>query len=246
MDLEREVKPVLDALHRGLQQQDDGRAVSQATVNAQLDREKADARTDQALGELFESGYITGPQTAHRRGPVSARLTSKGRELVGTGWPAEQQLAAKRREELTDATLGGVLPDRLQASMSESQRQAISAPLADLRAALDGERYSAAIGAAKDLTEAACKVAIERAGGTAPRNEKLQVLFKQTLAVTGVEKVEGDVGRSLAATVQRLAELRNAVGAGHGRASQPNVDGRRARLAATAAFGIALFVLAED
>lgn len=245
MDWEREVKPVLDALHRALQQQDDGGAVSQATVNAQLDREEADARTDQALGELFEVGYITGPPTAHRRGPVSARLKSKGRELVA-GWPAEQQPTAKRREELTDAALGGVLPDRLQVSMSESQRRAISVPLADLRSALDGERYSAAIGAAKDLTEAACKVAIERAGGTAPRNEKLQVLFKQTLAVTGIEKVKGDVGRSLAATVQQLAELRNAVGAGHGRASQPNVDGRRARLAATAAFGIAVFVLAED
>jgi len=138
------------------------------------------------------------------------------------------------------------LPGLLQASMTEPQRQAISVPIADMRSALDGERYSAAVGAAKDLAEAACKVAIERAGGTSPRGAKLPRLFKHTLDVTAIETAEGDVGRSLAATVQRLAELRNAVGSGHGRAAQPDVDGRRARLSATAACGIALFVLAED
>jgi hypothetical protein len=53
----------------------------------------------------------------------------------------------------------------------------------------------------------------------------------------------GDVGRSLAATVQRLAELRNIAGSGHGRAEEPTVTVRDARLAGTAACGMALFVL---
>jgi hypothetical protein len=68
-------------------------------------------------------------------------------------------------------------------------------------------------------------------------------VFKQALGVAGRDDAAGNVGRSLAATVQRLAELRNAVGSGHGRAEQPTVTGRDARLAATAACGIALFVI---
>ena len=44
----------------------------------------------------------------------------------------------------------------------------------------------------------------------------------------------------------RLAELRNAFGAGHGRAAQPDVSPAAARLAASAATGIALFMLAPE
>lgn len=152
----------------------------------------------------------------------------------------------QRREELTDSALGGGFSPQLLAALSEPQRRAVLVPLTNLRSALDDERYSSAVGAAKDLAEAACKLAIEHAGGAAPRSTDLQTLFKQTLYATGIEKVEGDVGRSLAATVQRLAELRNAAGSGHGRASQPEVTARRARLATTAACGIAVFVLAEQ
>jgi hypothetical protein len=108
---------------------------------------------------------------------------------------------------------------------------------------LDNEQFVAAVGAAKDLTEAACKVAIEHAGGTAPSGDSLPSLFKEALALSGVAPAYGEVGRSLAATVHRLSELRNAIGAGHGRAAQPDVDGRAARLAASAATGIAMFVL---
>ncbi len=166
------------------------------------------------------------------------RITFNGRTEA-------DRVRRQRREELTDATLGGVFSPQLEGALSAPQYRALSVPLVSLRSALDAERYSSAVGAAKDLAEAACKLAIERAGGTAPRNADLPVLFKQTLGLTGIEKADGDVGRSLAATVQRLGELRNAVGSGHGRASQPNVTARCARLAAAAACSITAFVLSE-
>ena len=98
----------------------------------------------------------------------------------------------------------------------------------------------AAVGAAKDLAEAACKVMVDRAGEKPASS--LPALFKQALDIGGRDDAAGDVGRSLAGTVQRLAELRNAAGSGHGRAEQPTVTARDARLAGTAACGIALAV----
>lgn len=99
------------------------------------------------------------------------------------------------------------------------------------------------MGAAKDLAEAACKVSIVVAGGVAPRNLDLPALFKYTLQTTGTDRTDGEVSLSLSAVVQRLAQTRNEVGTGHGRASQPDVSARRARAAAAAATGIVLFLL---
>lgn len=205
----------------------------------------------QWAGELVSRRYVThsrlsaGDRRPLPDGPYSAydvrrvsdyRLTYEGRTEAA-------RVRQQRREELTDAALDAVIPNLLQPWMSEVQRRAISTPLSHLRTTLDNEQFVAAVGAAKDLTEAACKVAIERSGATACSGDSLPSLFKAALSVSAVDAVYDDVGRSLAATVQRLAELRNAVGAGHGRAAQPDVDGRVARLAASAATGIALFLL---
>jgi hypothetical protein len=80
------------------------------------------------------------------------------------------------REELTDAAMGATLPRLLRPWMTDAQRRAISEPLANLRLALDADRRSAVIGAAKDLLEAACKVAIERAGQPVPSGDPAAVL----------------------------------------------------------------------
>jgi len=206
-------------------------------------------------GECVGFGYVEhGPLSLGEQRPLTPpRMWSQDDlprvsdyRVTFNGRTEADRVRRQRREELTDATLGGVFSPQLAAALSEPQYRAVSVPLASLRSALDDERYSEAIGAAKDLVEAACKLAIERGGGSAPRSADLQTLFKQTLHATGIEKAEGDVGRSLGATVQRVAELRNAVGSGHGRASQPDVTARHARLAATAAYGIAMFVLSEQ
>ena len=131
----------------------------------------------------------------------------------------------------------------LGAQISEAHRAALATPLTHLRSALDSQHHAAAVGAAKDLIEAACKVVLSHAGSTIPAGASLPTLFKQAAGVADASASGGDLGRSLASTVQRLAELRNAVGAGHGRADQPAVTASDARLAATAACGLAVFLL---
>jgi abortive infection Abi-like protein len=131
--------------------------------------------------------------------------------------------------------------------LSDAQKRALSDPLRRLHAALDAGKHVVAIGAAKDLGEAACRVAIERTGQAAPRGESLPALFKQAAATLPLEvERDGVLGHSIAATVQRLAGVRNAAGAGHGHASLPHVSARHARLAAAAASGISDFLLGDE
>jgi hypothetical protein len=166
------------------------------------------------------------------------RVTAQGREEA-------DRIRRQRRKALTDAAMGAALPEFVRPCMTDAQRRAVAEPLANLRAALDTDRRGAAIGAAKDLAEAACKVAIARAGEQVPSAASLTSLFKQAVATTGSESAESDVGLRLSAVVHQLGELRNIAGAGHGRAAQPDISERGARLAATAACGIALFLLDE-
>ena len=149
------------------------------------------------------------------------------------------------RETATDAVLGTSFPTLVRAWMSEGQTRAISEPLIRLREALDNQRHPAAIGAAKELVEAACKVVIERAGQSASNGASLPTLYKQAHAAQGVDASGGSLGTSLTSTVQRLAELRNAVGTGHGRASSSDVPARDARIAASAGLAIAEFLLSS-
>lgn len=203
-------------------------------------------------GELVHLAYVVhGPLGGGDRSPLPPgtswtehelqrvgdyRVTAQGREEA-------DRIRRQRREALTDVAMGAVLPEFLRPWMTDAQRRAVAEPLADLRAALDADRRSAVIGAAKDLTEAACKVAIERAGQFVPSGASLTVLFKQAAAASDADSSESDVGRRLSAVVHQLGELRNVAGAGHGRAAQPDISERAARLAATAACGISLFVL---
>lgn len=80
------------------------------------------------------------------------------------------------------------------------------------------------------------------AGRPPSSRASLPALFSEVRRVRGV--AEGDLGRSLAATVERLSQLRNAVGSGHGRADAPSVGIAEARLAATSASGLVAYLLA--
>jgi hypothetical protein len=64
--------------------------------------------------------------------------------------------------------------------------------------------------------------------------------------VSGLADAGSDVSRSLAATGQRLAEVRNTAGSVHGRAAQPDVSTRDARVAASSAYGTALLLLSPE
>jgi Abortive infection C-terminus len=76
-------------------------------------------------------------------------------------------------------------------------------------------------------------------------SDSLSGLFKRARAAAGADAAEADLGHRLAAVVDQLAQVRNVAGAGHGRADQREVSAREARLAATAACGVALFLLGE-
>jgi hypothetical protein len=213
--------------------------------------EQGDESAARWVGELVQLGYLThGPLGLGDRQPlprgayVSSDLSRvSDYRITYEGRTEADRVRRQRREALSDSAIGGVLPSLLRPWMSELERNAIIVPLGHLRSALDSEQFAAAVGAAKDLVEAACKLAISREGGIAPSAAGLPALFKQALGNSAAAKEQADVGRSLIATVQRIAELRNAVGAGHGRATQPEISPAAARLAATAATGIAVFLL---
>ncbi|MGN6373575.1 MAG: abortive infection family protein [Solirubrobacteraceae bacterium] len=211
-----------------------------------------DERTGKWTGELVHLEYLThGPPDPSERSPEFPGSTWGGRELQrygdyqvrSTGREEADRMRRLRREAATDAALGMGFPRLIRAWMSEGQRRAIAEPLSRLRETLDNEQYPAAIGAAKELVEAACKVVIERAGESSSKSASLPTLYKQAQATYRVDAPAVPVTKGLVSTVQRLAELRNAVGAGHGRASSPEVEARDGRIAASAGVAVAEFLL---
>ena len=204
-------------------------------------------------GELVQLGYLThGPRSPGDPRPIPPGAIWGDTELqrfddffvTPLGRDEADRMRRLERESATDASLGHQTASLVQPWMTDAQERAILGPLHALRVALDGEQHVAAVGAAKDLVEAACKVALEQAGSTISGKESLPALFKRATSDGGAEGDDaGLVGRSLASTVQRLAELRNVAGAGHGHASVLEMSGREARLAASAASGVADFVL---
>jgi len=158
------------------------------------------------------------------------RLTLGGREEV-------DRQRRRRRELATDALLEGWL-DTSPAELPGG----IMRPLVDLRSALDQERHPAAVAAAKDLVEAACKGALDRSGAEPPpASASLPALFSAARRCSAHS--DADIGRSLSAIVDRLARLRNSVGGGHGRLELDQVAGAEARIAAGAACAVARFLL---
>jgi Abortive infection C-terminus len=190
-------------------------------------------RRPELRGTLWDSNEI---QRYH-----DYRLSPTGREEA-------ERIRRRQREIVTDETLGVHASHLTRAWMTEPQRQALVLPLTQLQGGLDGEHHAATVGAAKDLVEAACKVLIAHAGQAVPGDSSLPTLFKSAHALrpVGSNASSGDLARSLAATVQRLAELRNAAGSGHGRASAPELTAADARLAASASAAVAAYLIGDD
>jgi hypothetical protein len=102
------------------------------------------------------------------------------------------------------------------------------------------------IGSAKDLAEAACKVAIALAGGETSSNEDLPALVKKALQATTGDEDADDLAKRLVSVTQQLAHVRNTAGIGHGRNDQPEVSRRAGRLAAATALAVAEYVLSAN
>jgi len=112
----------------------------------------------------------------------------------------------------------------------------------------------AAIGSAKELVETTCRVILDAEEVEHSTRDDLLGLYKkvaQTLRLNaeavpndarGSQAAQGAL-RNLAAAVQNLAELRNAIGTGHGRGVRPTALERHARLAVGAATAVCRFLL---
>jgi hypothetical protein len=215
-----------------------------------------DAQPASWMGQLQDLGYVEhgplsgGDRAAIPRGALWTHsdlqrftyfhVTPRGREEA-------DRMRRLERERGTDAALGVVWPDLVRPWMSDAQTRAITVPLKTLVTSLDSEHGGSAIGAAKDLLEAACKLTIEHAGATAPPRAPLPALFAHAIEARPLGDAAGrKVARSLAATVQALAELRNEAGSGHGRVEAPVVPVGAARLAASAGVAVAAFLLGTD
>ena len=79
-----EVRPVLEAAYRLMDQDDEGTTWPDA-VSAELGKPQ-DPRILRILGQLYEAGYITGPTIEESPAPISIESTDKGLQLVA-GWP---------------------------------------------------------------------------------------------------------------------------------------------------------------
>lgn len=110
------------------------------------------------------------------------------------------------------------------------------------------------IGAAKELVETICRVILRDAGIESSKDASLKDLYKAVAEPLGLNRdaVPGDDAASKAArnalqalsnVLGSLAEMRNAMGTGHGKARPSAALGRHARLAAHAAQGLGGFLL---
>lgn len=203
-------------------------------------------------GELYGHRYLTAqsrrfnqelppvPFTDHDlQGLGEFRITPLGREEA-------ERVRRQWREADTDALLGLRFPDLDHLAASDTQRRAIEGPLRHLREALDQEQWDRVIGSAKDLVEAACKVAIALAGGETSSNEDLPALVKKALKATSRNEDADDLAKRLVSATQQLAHMRNTAGIGHGRNDQPEVSRRAGRLAAATALAVAEYVLSAN
>jgi hypothetical protein len=114
---------------------------------------------------------------------------------------------------------------------------------------------AAAIGSSKELVESVCRIILADYGEHPPKGTDLPDLYKQTakklrLAAEDIpDSTKGSKAaqmtlRTLATTIQSLAELRNELGTGHGRLVSSPAFVRHGRLAFHATVTVSDFLLA--
>jgi hypothetical protein len=111
-----------------------------------------------------------------------------------------------------------------------------------------------AIGASKELVESVCRIILADYGEHAPKGTDLPDLYKQTakkLRLAAEDVPDSSKGskaarmtlRTLATTIQSLAELPNELGTGHGRVASSPAFVRRGWLAFHATVTVSDFLL---
>jgi hypothetical protein len=113
---------------------------------------------------------------------------------------------------------------------------------------------AAAISSCKNLVESLCKIILEGSRVAYPENDDLPKLYRKVAELLSLnaesvpESARGSqasqqILRTLSTTVQALAELRNALGLGHGQATSSAAYARHARLALNSTVTVTEFLL---
>lgn len=151
--------------------------------------------------------------------------------------PSEAQLAELSLEHFTRLRDPGVLSSHLRRIAGGLQ-----------------DDPPAAIASSKELVESVCKVILEDYGVAYDRRDEILDLYKKAATALNLnaeavpDSIPGSRAsqralRSLVATIQSLAELRNELGLGHGRAEESPALQRHARLTFHATRAVTEFLL---
>jgi len=207
------------------------------------------------VGDLVNDGRLR-PGSRHGGSPEvplgvswsDAQLQSHYRYRLTDGGRADaRETRQLRREQDVDRLLTAAVGEDLLAALPQAARESLEHHLAAVRGALERDDPSAAIGAAKEFVESAAKIALLQAGTQPPAAANLGQLYRQALTCTGRHD-PADPGftmaRGAAALVDRVAEMRNKHGSGHGRPQPPDAEARDARLAAQIAIAVTVYLIA--
>ncbi|MFF8731727.1 abortive infection family protein [Streptomyces sp. NPDC015171] len=194
-----------------------------------------------------------------RRDPAEVqRLAGKLNELLAVDgfelYPAEYISGLPVYAGGSRATFHGARPDwKFESRPLLTDPRVLHEHQERIRAGLERDP-AAAIASCKELVESLCKIILERQGIEFPPGEDLPPLFKRVTTLLGLNadavadhaKASATVVkvlRTLTTTVQGLAELRNQLGLGHGRAAPSPALTRHARLALNSTVAVTEFVL---
>jgi len=200
---------------------------------------------------------VVHPEVRSDREDVDRLVQFFNQQLGADGWrliPTSQisgRPVFEARRSSGPQELSGGLPLRQYQRLRDPQ--AFEEHLRRIDAGL-GSDPAAAIGSSKELVESACKVILDDYSIEYSRKDDLLELYKKVAdalklkaeavptSAQGSQAAQG-VLRALVTTVQRLAELRNELGLGHGRTAPSAAATRHARLAFNAASTVAQFLL---
>jgi hypothetical protein len=178
------------------------------------------------------------------------RLAHDGWQLVVAGEMSGRPVFKGQRRA------AGKSPDtalRLPAYSRLSDPAVFDQHLRRISAGIDDDP-AAAIASSKEMVESACKVVLDDYGISYSNKDDIGDLYKKVAgalklkaesvpdSAKGSEAAQGTL-RALVTVVQRMAELRNQLGLGHGRTRSSKAQRRHARLAFNAATAVAEFLL---
>jgi AbiJ N-terminal domain 3/Abortive infection C-terminus len=179
------------------------------------------------------------------------------RRLAGDGWALVETDEVSGRPIFGGRQRKGAKHPSSALKLPEYQRlrdpQVLDEHLRRIDAGISGDP-AAAIASSKELVESVCKLVLDDYDIEYDRKDDLLDLYKAAAkalklsaesvpaSAKGSQAAQG-AARALATTVQRLAELRNELGLGHGRTSTSQALTRHARLAFNTASAVAEFML---